>query len=99
MALICKFWHLTPTLNLLQNWIFLEWEGAKKIFYLDQGKGFFIAIFSTKENRNVVFRNKAWVLEGLGLHMQSWSPKFSLQSSVIRYILFWVQLPSLPMEY
>lgn len=42
---------------------------------------------------------KPWFFEGYGLFIQPRVSNFDPTSTKIKFILFWIQLPTLPLEY
>lgn len=79
--------------------IFSEWDGANQLFYIDQGNGFFNLFFSIKKQRDLVLKVKSWSFEGSRLYTQAWTQNFDPLSVVIEFVIFWIELPTLPLEY
>ena len=60
---------------------------------------FFIAIFDSKLSQDNVLPIKSWFCKGLGIYTTTWSPNFKPSNSTYDFMPFWIELPTLPMEY
>lgn len=59
------------------------------------GRGYFIFEFTSKEDRDLVFRNGPYSMENQGLYLNKWSPDFDPSVDVPKEAPVWVRLPNL----
>ena len=98
-ALIGKFSDPSMSFLDIKSWAFSSWFGLKDIFLADMDSKFFIAIFDSKEHRDIVHKKKSWFCKGSGLHTMIWIPNFNPQETIIPFFPCWVSFPFLPLEY
>ena len=60
---------------------------------------FFIATFYSKEDRDVVNKQKGWFCHGVGLYTMLWIPNFNPKDINIQFFPYWISFPLLPLEY
>ena len=93
-----KIWSFLLAADLL-TWVKRYWYGVTDLFYIDHESLFFIATFDSKLAQDNVLRIKSWFCKGLGICTTAWSLNFKLNHSTCDFMPFWIELPTLPMEY
>lgn len=71
-------------------------EGIK-IYFI--GKCFFVFIFESEKDRNLIFKNEPYFMGPQGLYLNKWLPNFDLVQDVPSAIPVWLRLPHLPLHY
>lgn len=99
-GLIGQFTGLWPSPKLVEDWTQRNWkplikEGVKSYFV---GKGFFIFVFESAEDRSLIFRNGPYFMGPQGLYLNKWSPDFDPTQDVPSAVPVWVWLPHLPLH-
>lgn len=99
-GLACKFSSLWPSLPDLHNWILATWKPivAASIELDPYAKGFFIASFSSFEDKNQVL-NQNWAWGEHFLSVKPWSPSFNPLSKPLHVRPVWFKLPHLPLQF
>lgn len=73
--------------------------GSSKKNSIDNGCSLFIVIFSSKSCRDKIHKHKGWFCERFGLFTFLWGPNFDTSKIILKYAPFWIQFPSLALEY
>jgi hypothetical protein len=99
-GLIGQFTGLWPSPKSVEEWIKRNWtplinEGIKSYFV---GKGFFVFVFESAEDRSLIFRNGPYFMGPQGLYLNKWSPDFDPAQDVPTAVPVWVRLPHLPLH-
>jgi len=99
-GLIGQFTGLWPSPKSVEDWIKRNWtplikEGIKSYFV---GKGFFVFVFESAEDRSLIFRNGPYFMGPQGLYLNKWSPDFDPTQEVPSAVPVWVWLPHLPLH-
>lgn len=81
--------------RLLKDWSFII--GDVTIRYL--AHGWFLIKFSNSEDRDEVWNQRPWFVQGLNFVLQPWKPRFRPFSNSITHVDQWVKIPFLPNEY
>lgn len=66
---------------------------------MDHGSNFFIAMFHSSMDKNMVLGNRFWFFFGSGISLVKWAPNFEMNDSTCTLVLFWIEMPALPIEY
>ena len=77
-GLIGQFTGLWPSPKAVEDWVRRNWtplvkEGIKSYFV---GKGFFVFVFDSVEDRSLIFRNGPYFMGPQGLYLNKWSLDF-----------------------
>jgi hypothetical protein len=99
-GLIGQFTGLWPSPKSVEEWTQRNWkslikEGIKSYFV---GKGFFVFVFESAEDRSLIFRNGPYFMGPQGLYLNKWSPDFDPAQDVPSVVPVWVRLPHLPLH-
>lgn len=99
-GLIGQFTGLWPSPKSVEDWTQRNWkpptkEGVKSYFV---GKGFFVFVFDSAEDRNLIFKNGPYFMGPQGLYLNKWSPDFYPAQDVPTAVPVWVRLPHLPLH-
>lgn len=99
-GLIGQFTGLCPLPKSVEDWIKrnrspLIKEGIKSYFV---GKGYFVFVFESGEDRSLIFRNGPYIMGAQGLYLNKWSLDFDPTQDVRTAIPVWVRLPHLPLH-
>lgn len=69
------------------------------IFYQDLascGKGYFTFYFESKDDRDLIFRNRPYLMDSRGIYLNKWTANFDPKLDVPSAVPVWVRLPHLP---
>lgn len=61
------------------------------------GKGFFIFIFSSKEDKDLIFQIGPYFMGPRGLYLNRWTLDFDLEVDIPFVVHVWARLPKLPL--
>lgn len=73
--------------------------GSSWYFLLRQPLRVSIALFSSLEDRDAVYKNKGWFCQGASLFTLPWIPNFKPDVNLCRFYPHWISFPSFPLEY
>ena len=62
------------------------------------GKGYFTFHFESKEDKDLIFRNKPYLMDSRGLYLNKWTPEYDPKLDVSNDVPVWVRLPHLPLH-
>jgi hypothetical protein len=99
-GLIGQFTGLWPSPKSVEEWTQRNWkplikEGIRSYFV---GKGFFVFVFESAEDRSLIFRKRPYFMGPQGLYLNKWSPDFDPAQDVPTAVPVWVRLPHLPLH-
>eukprot|EP00253_Pinus_taeda_P028881 PITA_28881 len=99
-GLIGQFMGLWPSPKSVDYWTQRNWnplikEGVKSYFV---GRGFFVFVFESTEDRSLIFRNGPYFMGPQGLYLNKWSPNFDPSQDVPSVVSVWMRLPHLPLH-
>jgi hypothetical protein len=99
-TLICRFNGLWPQLVDIHDWISRSWAPDLKgdVFIHPCARGFFIAEFDLKEDRDLIFSYGPWFWGSSGLCLKPWTPSFDPSKDSLSSAPVWVQLPNFPLH-
>lgn len=78
-ALIYNFIGIWPSEKYLIKWIQLKWKPKGHIDLKLGAKGFFIVIFSSLEDKEMIFENGPFFYYNAGLFMRYWEECYNLR--------------------
>lgn len=83
-GLIGQFTGLWPSPKTVENWTQRNWaplikEGVKSY---SVGKGFYVFVFESSDDRSLIFRNGPYFMGQQGLYLNKWSPDFDPSQDV-----------------
>jgi hypothetical protein len=98
-ALVGKFTGLWPSPKMVDAWIEERWRPLiqEKVTRSAVGRGFFVFSFSSKEDRDLVFRSGPYFMGSRGLFLAPWTLDFN-PGDEITAAPVWVRLPHLPIH-
>ena len=99
-GLIGQFTGLWPSPKSVEAWVQRNWmplvsEGIKSHFV---GKGFYVFVFESSDDKNLIFRNGPYFMGPQGLYLNKWTPEFDPAQDVSSAVPVWVRLPHLPLH-
>ena len=59
---------------------------------------YFIFDFETKEERDLILKNRPYFMDSRGVYLNIWTPEFNLELDVPNDVKVWVRLPHLPLH-
>ena len=62
------------------------------------GRGYFLFEFESKEEKELIFRNRPYFMGPQGLYLNSWMPYFDPKVDIPKAVPVRVRLPNLPMH-
>jgi hypothetical protein len=62
------------------------------------GRGYFLFEFTSKEDKDLIFRNGPYFMGPQGLYLNKWTLDFDPEEDNPSAILVWVRLPNLPIH-
>jgi hypothetical protein len=62
------------------------------------GRGYFLFEFTSKEDKELIFRNGPYFMGPQGLYLNKWTPDFNPAEDVPSQVPVWVRLPNLPIH-
>lgn len=78
-----------------RNWKPLITESVCCFFV---GRGFFVFLFESKKDKDLIFRNGPYFMGPQGLYLNKWTPEFDPSQDVPSTVPAWVRLPHLPLH-
>jgi hypothetical protein len=98
-ALIEKFTGLWPSPKMVEAWIDERWRPLiqERVTRCAVGRGFFVFSFSSKEDRDLVFRSGPYFMGSRGLFLAPWTLDFNPGAEITEAPI-WVRLPHLPIH-
>ena len=99
-GLVGQFMGRWPSTKTTDDWIQRNWRPQLKhnVICYAVGRGYFIFEFTSKEDRDLVFRNGPYFMGNQGLYLNKWSPDFDPSVDVPKEVPVWVRLPNLPIH-
>eukprot|EP00253_Pinus_taeda_P032749 PITA_32749 len=99
-GLIGQFTGLWPSPKTTEQWVNRNWaplinESVTSYFL---GRGFFLFEFTSKEDKDLIFRNGQYFMGPQGLVLNKWTPDFDPAVDVPKAVPVWVRLPNLPVH-
>jgi len=98
-ALIGKFTGLWPSPKSVENWMAENWkpllQGSISLFAA--GRGYFVFLFSAKEEKDRIFRSGPFFMGSRGLFLAPWTLDFNPEAELTAAPI-WVRLPHLPLH-
>eukprot|EP00253_Pinus_taeda_P009454 PITA_09454 len=95
-----SFTGLWPPPKSVQKWVERNCNATTqgKIAIRFCGRGYYIFLFETKEDRDLIFRNGPYFMDSRGLYLNKWTPDFHPEMDVPNAVPVWVKLPHLPLH-
>eukprot|EP00253_Pinus_taeda_P010744 PITA_10744 len=99
-GLIGQFTGLWPSPKTVQRWVERNWSDKTqgKISIRFCGKGYYTFHFETKEDKDLIFRNRPYFMDSRGLYLNKWTPDFDPELDIPNAVPVWVRLPHLPLH-
>jgi hypothetical protein len=99
-GLIGTFIGLWPSPKAVDAWVQRNWRSLAKegIRSYLVGKGFFVFVFDSVDDRNLIFRNGLYFVGPRGPYLNQWTLDFDPSWDVLSVVPIWVRLPHLPMH-
>jgi len=99
-GLVGQFMGRWPTTKSTDEWVQRNWRSLlpNNVICYAVGRSFFIFEFTTKEDRDLVFRNGPYFMGNQGLFLNKWTLDFDPSVDVPKEVHVWVRLPNLPIH-
>ena len=99
-ALIGQFTGLWPSPKTTDSWVQRNWRPliTKNVASYSVGKGYFLFDFESKDDKDLIFRNRPYFMGPQGLYLNGWTPDFDPEADIPKAVPVWVRLPNLPMH-
>ena len=99
-GLIGQFTGLWPSHKTIEGWVQRNWKPlvSEDIRSHFAGRGFFVFVFESAEDRDLIFRNGPYFMGPQGLYLNKWTPNLDPSQDVPSAVLVWVRLPFLPLH-
>ena len=99
-GLIGKFTSRWPSPKAIDGWVQRKWrplisDGIRNHFV---GRGYYVFVFDSPEDRDLIFRNGPYFMDPRGLYLNKWTIDFDPTQDVPSAIPVWVKLPHLPLH-
>ena len=62
------------------------------------GKGYYVFVFDSTEDRDLIFQNGPYFMGPQGLYLNKWTLDFDPTQDVPSIVHVWVRLPHLPLH-
>ena len=100
-ALIGQFTGPWPSPRTTNSWVQHNWRPLidQNVSCYALGRGYFLFDFSSKLDRDLIFRNGPYFMGPQGLYLTRWTPDFDPALDVPKAVPVWVRLPNLPMHF
>jgi len=99
-ALVGYFIGLWPSPKTTENWVGKNWapliKNSVTSYFL--GRGYFMLEFTSKEDKELIFRNGPYFMGPQVLYLNKWMSDFDPIADVPSSVLVWVRLPNLPVH-
>lgn len=99
-ALIGQFTGLWPSPKSTESWVKRNWSllVSESVTSYFLGRGFFLFEFSSKDDKELIFRNGPYFMGPQGLYLNKSTPNFDPAVDVPKSVSIWVRLPNLPVH-
>eukprot|EP00253_Pinus_taeda_P023673 PITA_23673 len=99
-GLIGQFTGLWPSPKTTEKWVNRNWvpliNQSVTSYFL--GQGYFLFEFTSKEDKDLIFRNGPYFMGPQGLYLNKWTSDFDPAVDVPKVVPVWVRLPNLPVH-
>eukprot|EP00253_Pinus_taeda_P012689 PITA_12689 len=99
-GLIGQFTGLWPSPKTTEQWVNRNWAPliSQSVSSYFLGRGYFLFEFTSREDKDLIFRNRPYFMGPQGLYMNKWTPDFDPAIDVPKAVPVWVRLPNLPVH-
>ena len=99
-GLIGQFTSLWPSPKAIEGWVQRNWKPLvlEDIHSHFVKRGFFVFVFESAEDRDLIFRNGPYFMGPQGLYLNKWTPDFDPSQDVPYAIPVWLRLPFIPLH-
>jgi hypothetical protein len=99
-VLVGQFTGLWPSPKATETWVIKNWKPLIKQNVTSHflGRGYFLFEFTSKEDKELIFRNGPYFMGPQGLYLNKWTPDFDPEEDVPSAVPVWVRLPNLPIH-
>jgi hypothetical protein len=96
-GLVGQFMGIWPSPRVVSEWVDKNWSPLiqGKVSSSFCGKGFFLFLFETKTDRDLIFRSGPYFMGARGLYLNSWNLDFNPENDIPSVVPVWVRLPFL----
>lgn len=98
-AVIFKLMGLWPTERALCQWIRQESKPKGDVKLHLGAKGFFTVVFTSLEDKDIIFYGGPYFLASTSLYTRPWKPNFVPEKETFIQVPVWICLFSLPIDY
>ena len=99
-GLIGQFTGLWPSPKTTEQWVNRNWAPliSESVTSYFLGRGFFLFEFTSREDKDLIFRNRPYFMGPQGLYLNKLTPDFDPAVDVPKAVPVWVRLPNLPVH-
>lgn len=98
-ALIIKVLRSKVGYSVIRSRIVQMWKPTGQMIMTDVGNGFFVIRTSNKEDYEKALFEGPWMISEHYLTVQLWYPAFDPEIDSIKWLVVWVQVPKLPLQF
>ncbi|CAI9106691.1 OLC1v1005898C1 [Oldenlandia corymbosa var. corymbosa] len=98
-VLVLKLMGASIKYNQLCSRLHTLWHDTKGFAVMDVERDFFLVKFWNDEDAARILRNGPWMVMNTYFHVQQWNSAFDANTHVVRSMVVWVRLPSLPAHF
>ena len=98
--LIGQFTGLWPSPKAINGWVQRNWRPLTTEGICNHlvGRGYYVFVFDSAENQDLIFRNGPYFMGPRGLYLNKWTSDFNHTQYVPSAVHVWVRLPHLPLH-
>jgi hypothetical protein len=99
-ALVGQFTGLWPSPKATETWVIRNWKSLIKQNVTSHflGRGYFLFEFTSRDDKDLIFRNGPYFMGPQGLYLNKWTPDFDPEEDVPSAVPVWVRMPNLPIH-
>lgn len=99
-ALVGQFIGLWPSPRATEAWVAKNWKPliTQSVTSYFLGREYFLFEFTSKEDKDLIFRNGPYFMGPQGLYLNKWTPDFDPAEDVPSAVPVWVRMPNLPLH-
>ncbi|XP_019225431.1 PREDICTED: uncharacterized protein LOC109207009 [Nicotiana attenuata] len=88
----------SPSVGAMERFIVVQWNFAAKPKVYYHNEGYFVILFNSMDDKNVVLYSGPYTMGVKPLILKSWTEDFDLYNEVLKTIPLWVSFPNLPLN-
>ena len=96
-TLIMKLIGHWSSLSKVIHWCNVHW--GKAYSFKTLVNGFLLVICLAKEDKEWILKGGPYLIDGKGIYLRDWTPKFNPLKELVKEIPVWIRLHNFPFEY